>query len=85
MSYVHYLVKCKLNSSEKDRLLKDLKSGSLARGKIFYEGMQAALRGATIDENNVVQFIEVCYCLEEGLYPMAMEIPVLSKYFVSQK
>jgi len=28
--------------------------GSFARGKIFYEGMQAALRGATIDENKVV-------------------------------
>ncbi|MGA9150739.1 MAG: hypothetical protein WBZ36_09180 [Candidatus Nitrosopolaris sp.] len=83
MSYVRYLVKCKLNSSEKDRLLKDLKSGSLARGKIFYEGMQAALSGATIDENNVVQFIEVYYCLEGGLYPMAMEIPVLKQYFES--
>ncbi len=81
MSYVRYFVKCKLNSNEKDRLLKDLKSGSLARGKIFYEGMQAALRDATIDENNVVQFIEVCYCLEGGLYPMAMEIPVLNQYF----
>ena len=81
MSYVRYLVKCKLNSNEKDRLLKDLKSGSVARGKIFYEGMQAALRDATIDENNVVHFIEVCYCLEGGLYPMAMEIPVLNQYF----
>jgi hypothetical protein len=81
MSYIRYLVKCKLNSNEKDRLLKDLKSGSLARGKIFYEGMQAALRDATIDENNVVQFIEVCYCLKGGLYPMAMEIPVLNQYF----
>src|SRR5215469_3908957 len=81
MSYVRYLIKCKLNPNEKDRLLKDLKSGSLARGKIFYEGMQAALRGATIDENNVVQFIEVCYCLEGGLYPMVMEIPVLNQYF----
>ena len=81
MSYVRYLVKCKLNSSEKDGLLKDIKSGSLARGKIFYEGMQAALRGATIDENNVVHVIEVCYCQEGGLYPMAMEIPVLNQYF----
>jgi hypothetical protein len=81
MSYVRYLVKCKLNSSEKDRLLKDLRSGSLARGKIFYEGMQSALRDATIDENNIVHFIEVCYCLEGGLYSMAMEIPVLNQYF----
>jgi hypothetical protein len=43
--------------------------------------MQAALRGATIDENNLVHFIEACYCLEGGLYPMEMEIPVLEKYF----
>jgi hypothetical protein len=78
---VRYLVKCKLSSSEKNRLFKDIKSGSLARGKIFYEGMQSALRDATIDENNVVHFIEVCYCLEGGLYPMAMEIPVLNQYF----
>jgi hypothetical protein len=81
MSCVRYLVKCKLNPNEKDRLAEDIKSGTLARGKIFYEGMQAALREATIDENNVVQFIEICYCLEGGLYPMAMEIPVLNQYF----
>jgi len=45
--------------------------------------MQAALRDATIDENDEVQFIEVCYCLEGGLFPMAMEIPVLKQYFES--
>ncbi|MFY9869527.1 MAG: hypothetical protein WAK17_07400 [Candidatus Nitrosopolaris sp.] len=61
--------------------MKDLRSGSLARGKIFYEGMQSALRDATIDENNIVHFIEVCYCLEGRLYSMAMEIPVLNQYF----
>ena len=83
MSYVRYLVKCKLNSNEKDKLAKDIKSGSLARGNIFYEGMQAALRNATIDGNDIVHFIEICYCLEGGLYPMAMEIPVLNKYFES--
>ena len=81
MSCVRYLVECKLNPNEKDRLAEDIKSGTLTRGKIFYEGMQAALREATIDENNVVQFIEICYCLEGGLYPMAMEIPVLNQYF----
>ena len=43
--------------------------------------MQSALRGATIDEDDVVHFIEICYCLEGGLYPMAMEIPVLNEYF----
>ncbi len=79
---MRYLVKCRLNSNKqcRDRLAKDIKSGALARGKIFYEGMQAALREATIDENGEVHFIEVCYCLEGGLYPMAMEIPVLNQY-----
>src|SRR5438128_2959262 len=43
--------------------------------------MQSALRSATIDEDDVVHFIEICYCLEGGLYPMAMEIPVLNEYF----
>jgi hypothetical protein len=80
---VRYLVKCKLNSDKerRDRLARDIKSGSLARGKIFYEGMQAALREATIDENGEAHFIEVCYCLDGELYPMAMEIPVLNQYF----
>jgi hypothetical protein len=41
--------------------------------------MQSALRSATIDEDEVVHFIEICYCLEGGLYPLAMEIPVLNK------
>lgn len=56
-----YLVKCKLNSDKgiRDKLAKDIKSGSLARGKIFYEGMQAALRDATIDENDEVHFIVI--------------------------
>lgn len=45
--------------------------------------MQAALRTATIDETNTVHFIEACYCLEGGLYPMAMEIPTLKDYFES--
>ena len=82
---MRYLVKGKLNSEKgcRDRLAKDIKSGSLVRGKIFYEGIQAALRDATIDENSEVNFIEVCYCLEGGLYPMAMEIPVLNQYFES--
>ena len=75
------LLKCKLNPVEKDRLAKEIKFGSLASGKVFYEGMQSALRSATIDENDVVRFIEICYCLEGGLYPMAMEIPVLNEYF----
>jgi hypothetical protein len=78
---VRYYLKCKLNPVEKDRLAKGIKCGSLASGKIFYEGMQSALRSATIDEDDVVHFIEICYCLEGGLYPMAMEIPVLEEYF----
>ena len=78
---MRYYLKCKLNPVEKDRLAKGIKFGSLASGKIFYEGMQSALRSATIDEDDVVHFIEICYCLEGGLYPMAMEIPVLNEYF----
>ena len=78
---MRYYLKSKLNTIEKDRLAKGIKTGSLAGGKIFYEGMQSALRSATIDENDVVNFIEICYCLEGGLYPMAMEIPVLEEYF----
>ena len=79
--YVRYYLKCELNPVEKDRLAKGIKTASLASGKIFYEGMQSALRNATIDEDDVVHFIEICYCLEGGLYPMAMEIPVLNEYF----
>ena len=78
---MRYYIKCKLNPEAKVRLADSIKSGSLARGKVFYEGMQTALREGTIDENDIVHFVEVCYCLEGGLYPMAMEIPVLNKYF----
>jgi hypothetical protein len=78
---MRYYIKCKLNPEAKDRLADSIKSGSLACGKVFYEGMQTALREGTIDENDIVHFVEVCYCLEGGLYPMAMEIPILNKYF----
>ena len=78
---MRYYIKCRLNPDAKDRLSDSIKSGSLAHGKVFYEGMQTALREATIDENDIVHFVEICYCLEGGLYPMAMEIPVLNKYF----
>jgi hypothetical protein len=78
---MRYYIKCKLNVKERQRLTEAIKSGSLARGKIFYEGMQTALREGTIDENNIVHFVEICYCLEGGLYPMAMEIPTLGEYF----
>jgi hypothetical protein len=78
---MRYYVKCKLDPKEKERLAHSIKFESLARGKIFYQGMQTALREGTIDENDIVHFVEICYCLEGGLYPMAMEIPVLRKYF----
>jgi hypothetical protein len=78
---MRYYIKCKLRSNDRQRLADSLNSGSLARNKIFYEGMQTALREGTIDENGIVHFIEICYCLEGGLYPMAMEIPVLEEYF----
>ena len=78
---MRYYIKCKLNQKERQRLAKSINTGALAHGKIFYEGMQTAIREATIDENDVVHFVEICYCLEGGLYPMAMEIPILNHYF----
>jgi hypothetical protein len=78
---MRYYIKCKLDPSEKQRLREGIESGSLAKGNIFYEGMQTALREGTIDENDIVHFVEICYCLEGGLYPMAMEIPTLKEYF----
>ena len=78
---MRYYIKCKLDPKKRQRLSDSIKTGSLAQGKIFQEGMQSALREATIDENDVVHFVEICYCLESGLYAMAMEIPVLNKYF----
>lgn len=80
---MRYYVKCKLNSQARERLANSIRSGNLAKGQVFYEGMHAALRGATIDDMDIVHFVEVCYCLEGGLYPMAMESPTLREYFDS--
>ena len=76
-------MKCKLNSQAREKLANSIRSGNLAKGQVFYEGMHAALRGATIDDMDIVHFVEVCYCLEGGLYPMAMESPTLREYFDS--
>src|SRR5215212_1179033 len=78
---MRYYIKCKLNPTQRQRLREGIESRSLAKDKIFYEGMQAALREGTIDENDIFHFVEICYCLEGGLYPMAMEIPILKEYF----
>jgi hypothetical protein len=78
---MRYYIKCKLNHTEKQRLGEAIETESLAKGKIFYEEMQTALREGTIVENDIVHFVEICYCLEGGLYPMAMEIPTLKEYF----
>jgi hypothetical protein len=78
---MRYYIKCKLNPTPRQRLTEAIKSGLLAKGKIFYEGMQTALREGTIDDSDIVHFVEICYCLEGGLYPMAMEIPTLKEYF----
>jgi hypothetical protein len=78
---MRYYIKCKLNPKQRQRLAESISIGTLAKGEIFYEGMQSALREGTIDENDIVHFIEICYCLEGGLYPMAMEIPVLEESF----
>ena len=80
---MRYYIKCKLHPEGRQKLANSIKTASLARGKIFYEGMQAALREGTIEDNNIVHFIEVCYCLEGGLSPMAMELPTLREYFNS--
>jgi hypothetical protein len=80
---MRYYVKCKLNSEAREKLANSIRSGNLAKGQVFYEGMHAALRGATIDDMDIVHFVEVCYCLEGGLYPMAMESPTLREYFDS--
>ena len=80
---MRYYLKCKLNPKDKTRLADSIRLGTLAKDKIFYEGMQAALRGATIDDTDTVHFVEVCYCLEGGLYPMGMELPTLERYFDS--
>lgn len=80
---MRYYLKCKLNPKDKRRLADSIRLGTLAKGKIFYEGMQAALRGAAIDDTDTVHFVEVCYCLEGGLFPMAMELPTLERYFDS--
>ncbi len=79
---MRYYIKSKLKSDDRRRLADSLRSGSLARNKIFYDGMQTALREGTIDENGTVHFIEVCYCLEGGLYPMAMDslVPKLRSF-----
>ena len=80
---MRYYVKCKLDSQAREKLANSIRSGNLAKGQVFYEGMHAALRGATIDDMDMVHFVEVCYCLEGGLYPMAMESPTLREYFDS--
>jgi len=36
-----YYVKCKLNPQSRVKLAQSIRSGNLAKGKIFYEGMQA--------------------------------------------
>ena len=45
---MRYYIKCKLNPDGRKKLVDSIKSGNLAKGKIFYEGMQAALREAVI-------------------------------------
>lgn len=57
---MRYYIKCKLNPDGRKRLIDSIKSGNLAKGKIFYKGMQAALRKAAIDEKDVVHFVEIC-------------------------
>jgi hypothetical protein len=69
---MRYYIKCKLRFDDRQKLADSLNFGSLTRNRIFYEGMQMALREGTIDENGIVHFVEICYCLEGGLHAMAI-------------
>jgi hypothetical protein len=80
---MRYYIRCKINPTGNQKLADAIKNLSLAKSKIFYEGMQSALRDGTIDDNNTVHFVGVCYCLEGGLSPMAMELPTLEEFFES--
>jgi hypothetical protein len=41
---MRYYIKCKLNPPQRQQLREGIESGSLAKGKIFYEGLQTASR-----------------------------------------
>ena len=58
---MRYYIKCRLDPEQRQKLAKSMISGALARGEIFYEGMQSALREGTIDENDVLHFVEICF------------------------
>jgi len=62
---MRYYVKCKLNSQAREKLANSIRSGNLAKGQVFYEGMHAALRGATIDDMDIVHFVEFVIVLKE--------------------
>jgi hypothetical protein len=52
---MRYYIKCELDPQEQQRWLgSSINSGSLARHKIFHEGMHT-------DENYIVHFVEICY------------------------
>jgi hypothetical protein len=59
---MRYYIKYELDPKEQQRWLgSSINSGSLARHKIFHEGMHTALREGTMDENYIVHFVEICY------------------------
>ena len=59
---MRYYIKCELDPKEQQRWLgSSINCGSLARHKIFHEGMHTALREGTMDENYIVHFVEICY------------------------
>ncbi len=78
---MRYHISGKVRPGKKKTLKENVRNGSVAEGTIFHSGMMAGLRKATIDEEERVHFIEVCYCLESGLEPMQMEFPYLEDYF----
>lgn len=78
---MRYHISGKIRAGKKQDLTKDLCNGTVAENTIFHGGMMAGLRSATVDEEERVHFIEVCYCLESGLDPMQIEVPHLEDYF----
>ena len=77
---MRYHISGHIRPGEEEALLKDVRDGTVGAGTIFHGGMMVGLRDATVEEEDRVHFVEVCYCLEAGLDPMAMELPYLERY-----
>ncbi len=77
---MRYRITGRIRPKKKKALRDGIQDATIGQGTVFYEGMMAGLRNATLDEDGRVHFIEVCYCLESGLEPMQMELPSLEPF-----